>query len=121
MFANMPGQTAIDVAGLGALGQALLYHEEEDARRSDKWRQEAVQRLEADLTTLDSLAHGFAKAAVSRRNTTRSPGRLGIGQLAIALLAIVLGIAIITVLGLRGASAAPLNPCQHGETICHDF
>ena len=31
MFANMPGPTTIDVAGVSALGQALVYHEGEAA------------------------------------------------------------------------------------------
>ena len=34
--------------------------EDEEARRSDKWRGEIAQRPEADF--LDSLLHGFAAA-----------------------------------------------------------
>jgi hypothetical protein len=121
MFANMPGSTTIDVAGVSALGQALVYHEGEEARRSDKWRNELAQRLEAELTTLDCLARGYVPVAPSDRLANRSPTRVGRGRVAIAVLAIILGIAIITVLGalgLRGASAAPPNPCLHDKNIC---
>jgi hypothetical protein len=124
MFANMPGPTAIDVAGAGALGQALVYHEGEEARRSDKWRDELAQRLEAELTTLDCMTRGYVPAASSRRLANRSPARVGRGTVAIAVLAIVLGIAIIavlTVLGLRAASAAPPNACLHDKAICKHF
>ena len=37
-----------------------MYNEGEEARRSDKWREELAQRLEVDLTTRHSLSHGFA-------------------------------------------------------------
>jgi hypothetical protein len=41
MFVNIvSGPTAIDVGGVSALGQALVYNEGEEARRSDKWREE---------------------------------------------------------------------------------
>src|ERR1700683_1709965 len=43
MFSNVPGPTAIDIAGVSALGQALVYREYEDARRSDIWREELTQ------------------------------------------------------------------------------
>ena len=44
MFANIvSGPTAIDVGGVSALGQALVYREDEEARRSDKWREELAQ------------------------------------------------------------------------------
>jgi hypothetical protein len=76
MFANMLGPTAMDVAGISALGQALVLREDEEARRSDKWRAEIAQRLEADLTVLDSLAHGFAAPQPWRRPATRSPARI---------------------------------------------
>jgi hypothetical protein len=79
MFANMPGPTTIDVAGVSALGQALVYHEGEEARRSDKWRDELAQRLEAELTTHDCLARGYVPAARSRRLADRSPARVGRG------------------------------------------
>jgi len=121
MFAYMLGPTAIDVAGVSALGQALVYREDEDARRSDKWREELAQRLEADLITLDSMARGFVPAASSRRPANRSPARIGLGRAAIAVLAILLGIAIITFLGLRSASAERSNPCLHDETIFKVF
>jgi len=121
MYGNMLGPTGIDVAGVSALGQALLHREDEDARRSDIWRGEVAQRLQAELTTLDSLAHGFAPAAPSPRPANRSPARIGLGRVAIVVLAIVLGIAIITVLGLRGASAAPSKPCLHDKSIFKDF
>jgi len=53
MFTNiMTGPTAIDVAGVSALGQALVYHEDEDARRSDKWNREPAQRLEAESLSI---------------------------------------------------------------------
>ena len=61
MFADIvSGPTAIDVGGVQCLGQALVHREDEEARRSDKWREELAQRLEVDLTTLNSLSHGFA-------------------------------------------------------------
>ena len=45
MFADiMSGPTAINVGEVSALGQALVYREDE-ARRSDKWREEPAQRL----------------------------------------------------------------------------
>src|SRR5271168_4596783 len=112
--------TAIDIAGVSALGQALMYGEDEEARRSDKWRGELAQRLEADLATIDSLAHGFAAAAPSRRLANRSPARIGLGRIAIAALAIVLGIAVIAFLGIRRASAEPPGPRLYDETVC-DF
>jgi hypothetical protein len=60
MFADiMSGPTAIDVGGVSALGQALVYREDEEARRSDKWGEELAQRLEVDLSTLlHSLSRG---------------------------------------------------------------
>ena len=117
MFANMSGPTAIEVAGVSALGQALVYGEDEDARRSDKWREEVAQRLEADLITLDSMAHGFVPAAPSRRSSDRSPARTGFGRVVVAVLAVVLGIAITAVLGVRGARAATPNACVHNKTV----
>jgi hypothetical protein len=124
MFANMPGPTTIDVAGVSAVGQALVYHEGEEARRSDKWRDELAQRLDAELTTLDCLARGYVPAARPRRLADRSPVRVGRGRVAIAVLAIVLGIAIVTalaVLSLGGASATPPKPCPHDTAICKHF
>jgi hypothetical protein len=124
MFANMLGPTAIDVAGVSALGQSSMYHEDEEARGSDRWRDELAQRLEAELTTLDCLARGYVLGAPSRRFANRSPARVGRGTVAIAVLAIVLGIAILTVLtvlGLKGASAAPPTPCLHDKAICKNF
>jgi hypothetical protein len=119
MFANiMTGPTAIDVAGVSALGQALVYREDEEARRSDKWRKELAQRLKADLTTLDSLAHGFAAAESLRRPANRSPARIRLGRVAVAVLAVVLSLAAVTVLGLRGARAEPPDSCLHGEAMC---
>lgn len=94
MFANiMTGTTGIDLAGVGALGQALVHREEEESRRSDKWRTELAQRLDADLTTLDSLAHGFAAAEPFYRPANRSPARGGLGRVAAAVLAGALGLA----------------------------
>jgi hypothetical protein len=118
MFANMLGPTAIDIAGVSALGQALVYREDEDARGSDKWREEVAQRLEGDLITLDSLTHGFVPAAPSRRSADRSLARIGLGRVAMAVLAVVLGIAITTVLGVRGARVATPNACLHDKTVC---
>ena len=92
--------------------------------RSDKWRDELAQRLEAELTTLDCMARGYVPVAPSRRVANRAPARLGRGTVAIAVLVIVLGIAIVTVLavlGLGGASAAPPNPCVHDKAICGRF
>lgn len=117
MFANvMTGP--IDVAGVSALGQALVYSEDEEARRSDKWRQELAQRLEADLTTLDSLAHGFAAAEPSRRPGSRLSARIRLGRVAVAVLAVLLGLAAFAVVGLRGARAEPPNSCLHDEAMC---
>ena len=75
MFTNiMTGPAVIDVAGVSALGQALVYREDEEARRSDKWNRELAQRLEAELVTLDSLAHGFAAAGpCAGQRTDRRP------------------------------------------------
>jgi hypothetical protein len=102
MFNNiMTVPTAIDVAGVSALGQALVCREDDEARRSDKWREELAQRLEVDLLTLDSIAHGFAAAEPLRRPASRSPGRR-LGRVAIAVLGVVLGLAAPVVLGLRG-------------------
>ena len=59
MFADiMSGPTAIDVGGVSALGQALVYRKDEEARRSDKLREELAQRLGVDLSTLHSLSRG---------------------------------------------------------------
>ena len=45
MFADiMSGPTAIDVGGVSALGQALVYRKDEEARRSDKLREETKAR-----------------------------------------------------------------------------
>ena len=102
MFTNiMTGPTAIDVAGVSALGQAIVYREDEEARRSDKWRKELAERLEADLTTLDSMVQGFAVAENSRQPTNRSPAHTRLGIVAVAVLAVVLGVAAVIVLGLR--------------------
>jgi hypothetical protein len=121
MFANMLAPTAIDVAGISAFGQALVHREDEEARRSDKWRDELARRLQADLTTLDGLARGFVPPAPRRRPADRSTARTGVRRVAVAVLVIVLGIAIIAVLGLRGASAEPRNPRLRVETICEFF
>jgi Flp pilus assembly protein TadB len=118
MFTNiMTGPTAIDVAGVSALGQALVYREDEKARRSDKWNRELAQRLEAELVTLDSLAHGFAAAESLRRPANRSPARIRLGRVVVALLAIGLALAAVIVLGLRGARAQPPDLCLHAEAI----
>jgi hypothetical protein len=112
MFTSITGPTTIDVAGVSALGQALVYHEDEEARRSDKWREELAQRLEVDLITLDSLAHGFAAADAARRPANRSPADILVGRVGIGVLAVVLGLAALTVLlGLRDASGpGPFAP-----------
>jgi hypothetical protein len=119
MFTNiMTGPTAIDVAGVSALGQALAYCEDEEARRSDKWKTELVQRLEAEITTLDSLAHGFVAGEPLRRPANRSPAHIRLGRVAVAVLAVALSLAAVTVLGLRGAPAEPPSPCLHDKSMC---
>ena len=86
MFTNiMTGPTAIDVAGVSALGQALVYHEDEEARSSDKWNRELALRLEAEIVTLDSLAHGFAAREPLCRPANRSPARIRLGRVAVAV------------------------------------
>jgi hypothetical protein len=118
MFTNiMTGPTVVDVAGVSALGQALVYHEDEEARRSDKWNRELAQRLEAELVTLDSLAHGFAAAESLRRPADRSPARVRLARVAVAVLAIGLALAAVTLLGLRGARAEAPDPCLHAKAM----
>jgi len=97
-----------------------VYNEGEQARRSDKWREELAQRLEVDLTTLNSLSHGFAAGAL-RRPANRSQAHSGRGGgVAIAVLAVVLGLAAVSVLGLRALGRNRRTRVLRDEAMC-DF
>jgi hypothetical protein len=107
MFADiMSGPTAIDVGGVSALGQALVYREDEEARRSDKWGEELAQRLEVDLSISSIACRAVAAGDALRRPANRSRAHIGRGGVAIALLAVVLHLVAVSVLG---GTAVPVS------------
>ena len=66
MFTNiMTGPIVIDVAGVSALGQGLAYCEDKEARRSDKWKTELVQRL-ALIVPGNAEARALRRAVVEQ-------------------------------------------------------
>src|SRR5271156_2040296 len=62
----LPELTAMALASVAMLRQALANHETRDARRSSRWRQDLAVMLEADLINLDSVMRGFTVAEPAR-------------------------------------------------------
>jgi len=53
-------------AGSACRSQAFENRDTRETRSSQIWRQEIVGMLEANLTNLDALAHGFVPSRVQR-------------------------------------------------------
>ena len=64
MTTKLSRLTAAARAGIAALRQVLGNSDAHGGLRSTWWRDEMVVTLEADLTNLDSLVHGFRRGCL---------------------------------------------------------
>lgn len=70
----LPGLTANALAGIAALGHAFGNRETRDTRRSNGWREDLAEMLEAEITNLDSVVHGY-NAAEPTRDLATAPAK----------------------------------------------
>lgn len=65
MTARFSTPTAAPLGGAGQ-GRAFACREIRETRGSQPWRGELVEMLQAQLTNLDSMVHGFSPSAARR-------------------------------------------------------